>query len=114
MTQGFSGSDINCCFRDVLFEPVRQLQKAKYFKRIYENEDDKDSDDYKLVACDINDDGAFKMTIMDCGDGNAERIKPNPIQMKDFIRVLSNYRASVSDEDIARHLECMEDWNDTQ
>uniref|UniRef100_A0A7N2LH89 ATPase AAA-type core domain-containing protein n=1 Tax=Quercus lobata TaxID=97700 RepID=A0A7N2LH89_QUELO len=32
-TEGFSGSDIAVCVKDVLFEPVRQTRDAKFFKK---------------------------------------------------------------------------------
>ncbi|XP_048231961.1 protein SUPPRESSOR OF K(+) TRANSPORT GROWTH DEFECT 1 isoform X2 [Ricinus communis] len=33
-TEGFSGSDISVCVKDVLFEPVRKTRDAKYFMKI--------------------------------------------------------------------------------
>ena len=83
ITHRLSPADINGFVQDVLMEPIREFQTAKYFKRVYEN----DNDDYKLLPCDMNDDGAFKMSIMDCSDDNAQRVRPNQLNetfSKDF------------------------------
>jgi vacuolar protein-sorting-associated protein 4 len=33
-TEGFSGSDIKSLIKDAVYEPIRKLQKATFFKKI--------------------------------------------------------------------------------
>ena len=33
-TDGYSGSDIKSLIKDAVYEPIRELQKATYFKKI--------------------------------------------------------------------------------
>ncbi|XP_012074638.1 protein SUPPRESSOR OF K(+) TRANSPORT GROWTH DEFECT 1 isoform X2 [Jatropha curcas] len=53
-TEGFSGSDISVCVKDVLFEPVRKTRDAKYFM---------ETSDGMWLPCEPTQQGAIKITL---------------------------------------------------
>ncbi|XP_058196490.1 protein SUPPRESSOR OF K(+) TRANSPORT GROWTH DEFECT 1-like isoform X1 [Rhododendron vialii] len=94
-TEGFSGSDIAVCVKDVLFEPVRKTQDAMYFV--------KTSDDL-LMPCGPKQPGAVQTTMQDLdARGLASKILPPPITKADFDKVLARQRPTVSKADLDVH-----------
>lgn len=94
-TEGFSGSDIAVCVKDVLFEPVRKTQDAMFF---YKTEDD------VLVPCGPRQPGAIQTTMQDlAAKGLAAKIVPPPITRTDFEKVLARQRPTVSKSDLGVH-----------
>ncbi|GMH07324.1 hypothetical protein Nepgr_009164 [Nepenthes gracilis] len=91
-TEGFSGSDISVCVKDVLFEPVRKTQDAMFF---YTTKDD------MLVPCGPKQPGAVQITMQElAAKGLAAKILPPPISKSDFDKVLARQRPTVSKADL--------------
>ena len=103
-TKGFTGSDINNIVNDALMEPIRELQKSEYFKKIYSNNNN-DNNDYIIKACNPNDDGAFKCSLLEFSNDDVKRITANELKLEHFLRVLKNVKPSVSEADIKRQIE---------
>ncbi|PSR86498.1 Protein SUPPRESSOR OF K(+) TRANSPORT GROWTH DEFECT like [Actinidia chinensis var. chinensis] len=94
-TEGFSGSDISVCVKDVLFEPVRKTQDAMYFVR---------TDDDTWMPCGSKQPGAVQTTMQDLdAKGLASKIIPPPISKMDFDKVLARQRPTVSKADLDVH-----------
>ncbi|KAJ0962649.1 hypothetical protein J5N97_027771 [Dioscorea zingiberensis] len=94
-TEGFSGSDIAVCVKDVLFEPVRKTQDAMFFM--------KNSNDM-WIPCGPKQQGAVQTTMQDLAtEGLAAKILPPPITMTDFDNVLARQRPTVSKGDLEVH-----------
>ncbi|GFZ20324.1 AAA-type ATPase family protein [Actinidia rufa] len=94
-TEGFSGSDISVCVKDVLFEPVRKTQDAMYFIR---------TDDDTWMPCGSKQPGAVQTTMQDLdAKGLASKIIPPPISKMDFDKVLARQRPTVSKADLDVH-----------
>jgi len=65
-TKGFSGSDISVVVREAMMEPVRECQRAKYFRQ----------DQFgKWHPCLENDEGSVKKTIFEI-EGDSLAVPP--------------------------------------
>ncbi|KAJ0237791.1 hypothetical protein HA466_0247020 [Hirschfeldia incana] len=94
-TEGFSGSDVAVCVKDVLFEPVRKTQDAMFFFK---------SADGTWMPCGPKQPGAIQITMQDLAEkGLAEKIIPPPISRTDFEKVLARQRPTVSKSDLEVH-----------
>ncbi|XXG54849.1 hypothetical protein AAC387_Pa03g2628 [Persea americana] len=94
-TEGFSGSDISVCVKDVLFEPVRKTQDAMFFV--------KTSNDM-WMPCGPKQQGAVQTTMQAlAAEGLASKILPPPITRTDFDKVLARQRPTVSKSDLEVH-----------
>jgi len=94
-TEGFSGSDVSVCVKDVLFEPVRKTQDAMFFFK---------SPDGTWMPCGPRQPGAIQTTMQDLATkGLAEKIIPPPITRTDFEKVLARQRPTVSKSDLDVH-----------
>lgn len=94
-TEGFSGSDIAVCVKDVLFEPVRKTQDAMFF---YKTNDD------VWMPCGTRQPGAVHITMQElAAKGLAAKIVPPPITRIDFDKVLARQRPTVSKADLEVH-----------
>ncbi|KAG0502509.1 hypothetical protein HPP92_002581, partial [Vanilla planifolia] len=91
-TEGFSGSDISVCVKDVLFEPVRKTQDAMFFVK---------TSDGMWVPCGPKSAGAIQITMQElASEGLAAKILPPPISRTDFDKVLARQRPTVSKADL--------------
>ncbi|KAL0008003.1 hypothetical protein SO802_009505 [Lithocarpus litseifolius] len=103
-TEGFSGSDIAVCVKDVLFEPVRQTRDAKFFK--------KNSSDM-WVPCEPTERGAVQVTLQELdAQGLASKIQPPPITRADFDKVLARQKPTVSKADLEVHERFTEEFGE--
>lgn len=94
-TEGFSGSDISVCVKDVLFEPVRKTRDAEFFMKI--------SNDM-WVPCGSIERGAVRTTILELdAQGLASKILPPPITRADFEKVLARQKPTVSKAELEVH-----------
>ncbi|KAJ0502940.1 putative vesicle-fusing ATPase [Helianthus annuus] len=94
-TEGFSGSDIAVCVKDVLFEPVRKTQDAMFFVN---------TNDGLWVPCGPKQPGAVQTTMQDlAAKGLAAKISPPPIMRADFDKVLARQKPTVSKSDLEVH-----------
>uniref|UniRef100_A0A6N2L8F8 Vesicle-fusing ATPase n=1 Tax=Salix viminalis TaxID=40686 RepID=A0A6N2L8F8_SALVM len=94
-TEGFSGSDISVCVKDVLFEPVRKTQDAMFF--IHASND-------MWIPCGPKHPGAVQISMQDlAAQGLAEKILPPPIMKTDFDKVLARQKPTVSKTDLDVH-----------
>ncbi|KAG2674461.1 hypothetical protein I3843_13G121300 [Carya illinoinensis] len=94
-TEGFSGSDISVCVKDVLFEPVRKTQDAMHFVK---------TPNGMWVPCGPKQQGAVQITIQElAAQGLASQILPPPISRTDFDKVLARQRPTVSKTDLEVH-----------
>ncbi|KAF7078255.1 hypothetical protein CFC21_082725 [Triticum aestivum] len=90
-TDGFSGSDIAVCVKDVLFEPVRKTQDAMFFFR------SEDGGGGTWTPCGPKQPGAVQTTMEElAAEGMADQITPPPISRTDFDKVLARQRPTVS------------------
>ncbi|XP_024392148.1 protein SUPPRESSOR OF K(+) TRANSPORT GROWTH DEFECT 1 isoform X1 [Physcomitrium patens] len=94
-TDGFSGSDIAVCVKDVLFEPVRKTQDAMHFKKVHTK------DGEMWMPCGPREAGARQTTMTElAAEGLASKILPPPITKSDFDKVLAKQRPTVSKDDL--------------
>ncbi|XP_076903893.1 protein SUPPRESSOR OF K(+) TRANSPORT GROWTH DEFECT 1-like [Bidens hawaiensis] len=94
-TEGFSGSDIAVCVKDVLFEPVRKTQDAMFFVNTH---------DGLWVPCGPKQRAAVQTTMQElAAKGLAAKISPPPIMRADFDKVLARQRPTVSRSDLEVH-----------
>ncbi|KEH29865.1 AAA-type ATPase family protein [Medicago truncatula] len=94
-TEGFSGSDIAVCVKDVLFEPVRKTQDAMFFFK---------SPEGMWIPCGQKQQNAVQVTMQDLAtQGLASKILPPPISRIDFDKVLARQRPTVSKSDLDVH-----------
>ncbi|KAJ0612616.1 putative vesicle-fusing ATPase [Helianthus annuus] len=94
-TEGFSGSDIAVCVKDVLFEPVRKTQDAMFFVNTHDD---------LWVPCGSKQRGAVQTTMQElAAKGLAAKISPPPIMRADFDKVLARQRPTVSKSDLEVH-----------
>ncbi|CAA7033744.1 unnamed protein product [Microthlaspi erraticum] len=94
-TEGFSGSDVAVCVKDVLFEPVRKTQDAMFFFK---------SADGTWIPCGPKQSGAIQITMQELAEkGLADKIIPPPIARTDFEKVLARQRPTVSKSDLEVH-----------
>ncbi|KAM7272320.1 hypothetical protein ACFE04_026983 [Oxalis oulophora] len=94
-TEGFSGSDIAVCVKDVLFEPVRKTQDAMFF---FKTPND------MWMPCGPKQPGAVQTTMQElAAQGQAAQILPPPISRSDFDKVLARQRPTVSKSDLEVH-----------
>eukprot|EP00238_Polyblepharides_amylifera_P002987 CAMPEP_0196589196 /NCGR_PEP_ID=MMETSP1081-20130531/62963_1 /TAXON_ID=36882 /ORGANISM="Pyramimonas amylifera, Strain CCMP720" /LENGTH=447 /DNA_ID=CAMNT_0041911927 /DNA_START=203 /DNA_END=1546 /DNA_ORIENTATION=+ len=95
-TEGFSGSDVGVCVKDVLFEPIRKTQEATHFK--FTNGEDGIE---MLEPCSPGDPAGFESTLDELDTkGLAKKVMPPKISKKDFERVLIRARATVGVNDL--------------
>ncbi|KZV47162.1 hypothetical protein F511_05213 [Dorcoceras hygrometricum] len=103
-TEGFSGSDIAVCVKDVLFEPVRKTQDAMFFI--------KTSND-TWIPCGPKQQGAVQITMQElAAQGLAAKIIPPPISKTDFDKVLARQRPTVSKSDLEVHERFTEEFGE--
>lgn len=94
-TEGFSGSDVSVCVKDVLFEPVRKTQDAMFFVK---------TNSGTWVPCGPKQPGAVQITMQElAAQGLASQIIPPPISKTDFDKVLARQRPTVSKSDLEVH-----------
>ncbi|OIW05862.1 hypothetical protein TanjilG_23648 [Lupinus angustifolius] len=94
-TEGFSGSDVAVCVKDVLFEPVRKTQDAMFFFKNHEG---------MWIPCGPKQQSAVQITMQDlAAKGLASKILPPPISRTDFDKVLARQRPTVSKSDLDVH-----------
>ncbi|PKI40531.1 hypothetical protein CRG98_039091 [Punica granatum] len=94
-TEGFSGSDIAVCVKDVLFEPVRKTQDAMFFIKTPND---------LWVPCGPKQSGAVQISMQElAAQGEASKILPPPISKTDFDKVLARQRPTVSKADLDVH-----------
>lgn len=94
-TDGFSGSDIAVCVKDVLFEPVRKTQDAKFFRKTSKG---------MWVPCEPTRRGAVNVSLEELdAQGLASKILPPPITRTDFDKVLARQKPTVSKADLKVH-----------
>ncbi|MBA0679068.1 hypothetical protein Goari_010866, partial [Gossypium aridum] len=94
-TEGFSGSDVSVCVKDVLFEPVRKTQDAMFFYKTPED---------MWMPCGPRQPSAVQITMQElAAKGHAAQILPPPISRSDFDKVLARQRPTVSKGDLEVH-----------
>ena len=95
-TEGFSGSDISIIVKDVLMQPVRKTQEATHFKQVR-----LPNGKAALEPCSPGDPGAFGATLQSlAAAGHAANVHPPQISMRDFEKVLTRARPTVSKNDL--------------
>ncbi|XP_063900708.1 vacuolar protein sorting-associated protein 4B-like [Zophobas morio] len=103
MSEGYSGADINIVVRDALFQPVRKVQSATHFKKIYGvSRDGKTKNFMYLTPCSPGDPEAIEMNWMDV-DG--EQLLEPKVCRADVLLSLQHVKPSVSEEDLKKHIE---------
>ncbi|PON71160.1 Spastin [Parasponia andersonii] len=103
-TEGFSGSDISVCVKDVLFEPVRKTRDAKFFRKTSKG---------MWVPCETTKRGAVEITLQELdAQGLCSKILPPPIKRADFDKVLPRQKPTVSKADLEVHERFTEEFGE--
>ncbi len=96
MTAGFSGSDIATLVKDVMMEPIRLTQEAMCFKRVPHADGGEGWE-----ACSPSDPGAVEYDLDKfASEGLADRVVIPMIHRRDFEKVLTRAKATVSEDDL--------------
>ncbi|KAK3747046.1 hypothetical protein QZH41_017817 [Actinostola sp. cb2023] len=92
-TEGYSGSDLANCISDALFEPIRELQHARYWKHSKEG---------LYEPCSEKDSGASEGSLSDL-DIPHEKVHPRHVFLADFFKSLTHNQRTVTEEDLERY-----------
>jgi len=106
-TEGYSGSDISAIVQDALMEPVRTLQQATHFRKVYE---DQSKTDYIWMPCSSGDRHGIKMNVMDFEESEHDKIRTETLKLSHFLRVLQTATRSVGKKDIEKHIKWTEEF----
>lgn len=99
-TEGYSGSDIAVLVREALMQPVRRVMNATHFKQVRV---DKDGEEKTMFTpCSPGDADALEMSWADVGSD--ELLEPRLV-LNDFLKAIHAVRPSVTQADIAKHIE---------
>uniref|UniRef100_A0A0D9VCF9 Vesicle-fusing ATPase n=1 Tax=Leersia perrieri TaxID=77586 RepID=A0A0D9VCF9_9ORYZ len=99
-TDGFSGSDVAVCVKDVLFEPVRKTQDAMFFLKTAGDSGGGET----WTPCGPAQPGAVQTTMQElAAKGLATKITPPPISRTDFDKVLARQRPTVTKKELEVH-----------
>eukprot|EP00486_Rosalina_sp_Unknown_P002009 CAMPEP_0201566048 /NCGR_PEP_ID=MMETSP0190_2-20130828/5561_1 /ASSEMBLY_ACC=CAM_ASM_000263 /TAXON_ID=37353 /ORGANISM="Rosalina sp." /LENGTH=477 /DNA_ID=CAMNT_0047984249 /DNA_START=69 /DNA_END=1502 /DNA_ORIENTATION=+ len=131
-TEGYSGSDIAAIVQDALMEPVRTLQQATHFRKVYDyhgmrgikeqnmnqNKDNKDNDeqkmdpqdDYVWLPTSSGDPNGIKMNLMEFEECEYDKIRTETLKLSHFLRVLQTANRSVGKDDIQKHIDWTEEF----
>lgn len=91
-TEGFSGSDVAVVVKDVLMQPIRLLRESTHFRK---------QPDGNWEPCAPSDPGAQEVNLQYFADNNmTEKVIPPRISMRDFEKVLTRARPTVSKDDL--------------
>jgi len=103
LTEGYSGSDIAILVRDAIMQPVRTCQNAQAFKKVKRPKSVTDKT-LKIfyTPCSPGDPEAESLSLMDI---KADDLLVPNVSRYDFDKVIANTRPSVSQEDIALHIQ---------
>ncbi|KAF5751606.1 hypothetical protein HS088_TW02G00621 [Tripterygium wilfordii] len=94
-TEGFSGSDISVCVKDVLFEPVRKTEDAMFFFK---------TPNGMWMPGRPKQEGAVQISMQElAAKGLASKILPPPISKTGFDKVLARQRPTVGKADLEVH-----------
>lgn len=99
-TAGFSGSDISVVVREAMMEPVRECQKAKYFRK---------DPFHKWHPCEAHDEGAVKQTIFQI---EGDMLAVPPVKISHFENALTRTHTSVGEEELTRYTEWTEEFGE--
>lgn len=107
-TEGFSGSDISVCVKDVLFEPVRKTQDAMHFRQVVTK------DGVEMwMPCGPRERGAVEITMRGLASkGLAAKILPPVITKSDFDKVLLRQKPTVSKRDLEVHVKFTKEFGE--
>jgi len=113
-TEGYSGSDISAIVQDALMEPVRTLQHATHFKKVYDNNNkdlqENKQNDYVWLPCSSGDPQGVKMGLMEFDENEHDKIRTETLKLSHFLRVLQHANPSVGKQDILKHIEWTEEF----
>ena len=107
--QGYSGADVAIVVRDALMQPVRKVQQATHFKKVYgpcRDDPSRTRDDF-LTPCSPGDQGAAETNWMDI---NGDDLLEPKVDMNDMLRALVNCRPTVGEDDLREHVKFTEDF----
>ncbi|XP_055887422.1 uncharacterized protein LOC106052905 [Biomphalaria glabrata] len=88
LTEGYSGSDLSTLTNGALFQPIRDMQTANYWR---------ESPDGRWVPCDVKMENAVSMHIMDLPPN---LVCPRDVQLEDFVQALQVHRPTVSQQEL--------------
>jgi len=133
-TEGYSGSDISAIVQDALMEPVRTLQAATHFKKVYDyhnkqNDNNKNGDEQKedqqkqkedqmdhqvheyiWLPTSSGDPNGIKKNLMEFEEGEYDKIRTETLKLSHFLRVLQTANPSVGKGDIQKHIDWTEEY----
>lgn len=92
VSKGYSGSDLSSCVADAMFEPVRELESAKFWKW--------NSDGRTVSPCDEKEEGAVKIGFESIP---ADQVTPRPVEYRDVHRALQKNHKTVNTEELLNY-----------
>ncbi|KAK2808395.1 Vacuolar protein sorting-associated protein 4 [Emmonsiellopsis sp. PD_5] len=117
MSEGYSGSDISVVVQDALMQPIRKIQTATHYKKVYSPlvsprnaplltrpplKQVLIDGTEKLTPCSPGDQGAMEMSWVDV---DSDKLLEPPLLLKDFVKALKTSRPTVNEEDLKRNNE---------
>ncbi|XP_064611882.1 vacuolar protein sorting-associated protein 4A-like [Liolophura sinensis] len=105
-THGFSAADISVVTRDTMMAPIRELQTAKYFRKIV-SEGSAGEAAGKFIPCCHDDEGAVQKNVLDLSE---KEVVIRRITKDDILQALESVKPSVSEEDLAKFSQFTEDF----
>ena len=90
--RGYSGSDLSTCVADAVFEPVRELELAKFWKW--------NSDGKTVSPCAEDEDGAVGINFESIP---GDQVTPRPVEGRDFQNALRRNHRTVNSEELVNY-----------
>jgi len=98
--ENYSGSDLNTIVRDAMMQPVRKVQTATHFKRIWApSRENPDISREYLIPCSPGDPSGEEMNWMEL---DSTKLLEPPVTYRDFLRAIRQTKPSVNTDDLTQ------------
>ena len=95
----YSSADCALVVREALMEPIRQLLRSEYFRKVQNNNKNRRSN-FGYIACNANDAGAIKMNIWTI---NPDELITPTVTLNDFNNAVERTKPSINLNDLKQH-----------
>lgn len=100
-TELYSGSDIANLTLGALFQPIREMQNAKYWKHLPGG---------RFVPCDSNSSGAIQTELKNLP---ADLVIPKQVQLDDFLKSMKTHSKTISETDLVQFTQFAKSYSQT-